>query len=160
MNDFMTGYQSPQFPGAQVARPVSGYNMDLSSMTNWGQAPGGMPTTGVPQSLTQPGGWQDMFSMDALFGSKTPGAETGGWAAPALGTFSGLTSAWLGMQQYGLAKDALQEGKRQFNLNYDAQRKSYNNELEDRQNARIQSAGSGASELATTAETMKKYGLK
>jgi hypothetical protein len=142
-----------------VARPVGGFNMDLGSMQSWGQGGAAPAAGGVPTSLTAPGGWQDLFSMEKLFGSQTPGAQTQGWAAPALGTLSGLASAWMGMQQYGLAKDALKEGKRQFNLNYDAQKKSYNNELEDRQNARIQSAGSGAGALPTTAETMKKYGL-
>ena len=47
------------------------------------------------------------------------------------------------MKQYGLAKKTLEENKRQFQMNYDAQKQSTNTRLEDRQRARVAS-NSGA----------------
>ncbi len=43
------------------------------------------------------------------------------------------------MKQYNLAKDTLNENKRQFGLNWDAQKATVNSQLEDRQRARVAS---------------------
>ena len=66
-----------------------------------------------------------------------------GWGGLALNAASGLKQGFLGMKQYGLAKQTLAENKRQFQLNYDAQKQSTNTRLEDRQRARVAS-NSGA----------------
>lgn len=66
-----------------------------------------------------------------------------GWGGMALGAASGLMQGFLGMKQYGLAKKTLEENKRQFQMNYDAQKQSTNTRLEDRQRARVAS-NSGA----------------
>ena len=66
-----------------------------------------------------------------------------GWGGLALGAAGGLASAFMGMKQYGLAKQTLAENKRQFQLNYDAQKQTTNTRLEDRQRARVAS-NSGA----------------
>ena len=71
------------------------------------------------------------------------GTETGGWGGLALGAVSGIANAYMGMQQYGLAKDQLAFQKDSFNKNYAAQRQSMNTQLEDRQRARVAS-NSGA----------------
>jgi hypothetical protein len=57
----------------------------------------------------------------------------------AIGGAKALSSAFLGMQQYGLAKQQLAEGRRQFDLNYGAQKQTVNTQLEDRQRARVAS---------------------
>ena len=62
-----------------------------------------------------------------------------GWGGLALGGASGLASTIMGMKQYGLAKKSLAENKRQFQLNYDAQKQTTNTRLEDRQRARVAS---------------------
>ena len=64
-----------------------------------------------------------------------------GWGTPALGAIGGITNAFMGMKQYGLAKKTFDESKRQFELNYGAQRDLTNNQLEDRQRARVASNG-------------------
>ena len=64
-----------------------------------------------------------------------------GWGNPAIAIAGGLTNAFLGMKQYGLAKKTFDESKRQFELNYDAQRNLTNSQLEDRQRARVASNG-------------------
>ena len=58
---------------------------------------------------------------------------------PALGLANGAFNVWMGMKQYGLAKDQLAEGRQQFALNYDAQRTTTNSQLQDRQAARVAS---------------------
>lgn len=67
-----------------------------------------------------------------------------GWGGLALGSLNGIGSAYMGMKQYGLAKDSLQMQKDQFALNYGAQQKSYNSQLEDRQRARVAATGGSA----------------
>lgn len=71
--------------------------------------------------------------FDSFVGTK----ETPGWGGLALGAASGLANGFLGLQQYGIAKDTLRENKRQFALNFDAQRKTTNAALEDRQRRRV-----------------------
>ena len=67
------------------------------------------------------------------------GTRTDGWGGLALGAASSLLNGWMGMQQYGLAKKQLSEGKRQFDMNWDAQKATTNSALEDRQRARVAS---------------------
>jgi len=62
-----------------------------------------------------------------------------GYGSLGLGAASGLFNAWLGMQQYGVAKDSLAASKNQFALNYEAQRTTTNADLQDRQAARVAS---------------------
>jgi len=82
----------------------------------------------------------DPSFMQGLTGyTNTDGTKVNGWGGLALGAGQGLANAWMGMQQYGLAKDTLAENKRQFNANYGAQRDTLNTQMEDRQRARVAS---------------------
>lgn len=104
---------------------------------------GYLGTSAVPTSTpmlnqaAQPGLWDQLGSMDFWFGNSKAG--TNGFAPTALGALQGLGSAYMGMKQYGLAKDQFDESKRQFELNYGAQKKLTNSRLEDRQRARVAS---------------------
>lgn len=62
-----------------------------------------------------------------------------GWGNTAIGGLGVLASTFLGMKQYGLAKQTLAENKKQFQMNYDAQKQTTNTRLEDRQRARVAS---------------------
>ena len=75
-------------------------------------------------------GW---FSKNAILGKN--GQQ--GWGNLALGALQGIGSAYMGMKQYGLAKDALAQSQAQFDKNYNAQRQTTNTQLEDRQRARV-----------------------
>lgn len=86
------------------------------------------------------GGTSNPGFMDGMTGyTQADGNQVNGWGGLALGTMQGLASGYLGLKQYGLAKDQLNESKRQFQLNFDNQKKLTNAELEDRQTARVAS---------------------
>ncbi len=57
----------------------------------------------------------------------------------AISGLSALSNSYMGMKQYGLAKEQFAESKRQYNQNYAAQRTLTNSQLEDRQRARVAS---------------------
>ncbi len=82
-------------------------------------------------------GWLD--NSGALGKKLADGSQVQGWGAPAVNLASGLAGAYFGMQQLGLAKDTLAQNKQQFQLNFDAQKKTTNASLEDRQRARVAS---------------------
>ena len=71
--------------------------------------------------------------FQSMLGTK----DAPGWGGLALNAAGGLASTFLGMKQYGLAKKTLAENKRQFQLNYDAQKQTTNARLEGRQAARV-----------------------
>lgn len=129
------------------------YTPLVQSLLNYGIAPNDpinasiLPTTGVAET--------SMWDMDSILGNAKTGQT--GWAPTALNAISGLTSAWLGMKQYGLAKDQFKESKRQFNMNFDAQKNLTNSRLEDRQRARI---ASNPNAYRSVGEYMGTYGVK
>lgn len=77
--------------------------------------------------------WRDFWwgSTDAETGVQTPGALSTGLAIA-----QGGVNAYLAMRNYGMAKRTLRENRRQFDLNYENQRKLVNAELSDRQRRR------------------------
>lgn len=82
--------------------------------------------------------FNNLFSRQSLFGGTDPstGLSSGGWAPVALGAGQAIFGALQGNKAMGLAEKQFQEGQRQFDLNFDAQRKTINTQLEDRQRAR------------------------
>lgn len=150
------------FGSKPVAAPsgsnVAGYtSLDLSNFTPGASAPV-IPNAPVPDGMTGAGGGG---FLDGIFGSmfdKTSAdkIKTQGWGGLALQGIQGLGNSYMAMKQYGLAEDALKEQKRQFNTNFDAQKKLTNSQLSDRQRARVAS-NEGA--YASEAEYMKKWGI-
>lgn len=126
------GYGDPNMP-VDYSLQLGGYgaggnglSIDPSLASRFGAA---------PVAAGAPGGFLDNF----LSKTDSNGVTAQGWGMPALGVANGLLNAFMGMKQYGIAKDTLAEGKRQFQLNYDAQRTTTNSALEDRQRARVAS---------------------
>ena len=159
----------------------TGIPFDPNSMAQWGQL--GTGTYGnsiaVPQQefFSQPVVPTD-WTKQAMIGASGPnfnsgatnmsgpGAKTGfldgafgpdGWGNLALNAAGGLASTFLGMKQYGLAKQTLAENKRQFQLNYDAQKQTTNTRLEDRQRARV---ASNAGAYQSVGDYMTVNGIK
>jgi hypothetical protein len=77
-------------------------------------------------------GWgQDVGLLD--------GPNGPGWGGFAFDLAKSGVNAFMGMKQFGLYEDAMQQARDQFNKNYAAQRATTNGQLEDRQRARIAS---------------------
>lgn len=98
---------------------------------------------GGPTIANQSSGglFNSIFSRNSMFGGTDPvtGAVSGGWVSPLASLGGAIFSGIQGQKQLKLAQDQFKEGKRQFNLNYEAQRKTTNTQLEDRQRARVAS---------------------
>lgn len=107
-----------------------------------------IPMNGAITPESTGGSW-----WDSLVGTK----DQPGWGQLAVGAGSGLMNAFMGMKQYGLAKDSFNENKRQFALNYDAQRASTNTRLADRQAARV---AANPNAYQAVADYMKQNGIK
>lgn len=121
----------------------NGMQFDPVSTAKFGGG-GGIPATGPMGG----GNWWD----GALSTDKQQG-----WASPALGAASGIFNALMGWKQYGLAKDQLAQGKKEFGLNYDAQMSTTNSQLDDRQRARVASNPGAYQSVGTY---MGQYGIK
>lgn len=108
------------------------------------------------------GGWgaglNQWLNQSGMLGSTDAnGIKSQGWGGMAMGAAQSLGNLWMGMKQYGLAKDTFNENKRQFGLNYDAQKKSTNSRLEDRQIARV---ASNPGAYQSVSDYMKKNGIQ
>ena len=136
--------------------PVSGgvaANPELMQMNNYALNTGNAaPVAGAPQGSTWYG---DLFG--SMFDTTDAnGIKTQGWGGLALQGLQGLGNSYMGMKQFGLAEDALKEQKRQFNVNFEAQRKMTNSQLADRQRARV---ASNPGAYQSEAEYMKQWGV-
>ena len=156
----------------------------MLNVTDWLQSLGSFGSTSAPQTTTYstlaPTAWQQQVAaqpgfsnlasggggvataepsfLDGMLGftDSSTGLKNQGWGGLALGAAQGLGNAWMGMKQYGLAEDAFEESKRQFGLNYEAQKKLTNSQLADRQRARVASNPNG---YQSEAEYMAQYGV-
>lgn len=145
----MGGYQfNPQLDTSSLGTTSSLLNFSQPVASSVGGNVGAGTATG-PASLFSALG--DYWKGDGFFGQKsmfggtdtTTGATTKGWAPTALGIGQAIMGGIQGKQAMKLAQDQFKESKRQFDLNYNAQRQSINTDLEDRQRARVAS-NSGA----------------
>ena len=129
-------------------------NPELMKINNYGSFNGTAPITTLPNGDAGSlfGGLFDGF----LDSTDKNGIKTQGWGGMALQGMQGLGNSYMGMKQFGLAEDALKEQKRQFNINFDAQRKTTNSQLSDRQRARV---ASNPGAYASEADYMKQWGI-
>lgn len=106
----------------------------------------------LPASGTSnPGFWDSMLGWTGQDGMRHDG-----WGGLALGAGQSLLGGFLGMRQYGLAKEQLEESRRQFDKNFAAQQKLTNTRLEDRQRARY---ASNPGAYRSPGEYMKEHGV-
>ena len=90
----------------------------------------------VPQTTAySPDTWDNLFGWK----DQASGISHNGVAGTALDAASALMNGYLGMQNYGLAKDQFNFQKDAFNKNWAAQSKLTNASLSDRQAARVAS---------------------
>lgn len=79
------------------------------------------------------------FLQQAFGGKLGDGTSTTGYVSPLLNLVSSGLAGYLGLKQLGLAEDSLNFQKEAFNKQYAAQQTLTNNELRDRQAARVAS---------------------
>lgn len=130
----MAGFNTDPWSGNSVSAPaIAGANpwtqFDLGGYLNPAAS-----TASAAKSITDPSFMQGMIGY-----TNPDGTKVNGWGGAALGLLQGLGSAYMGMQQYGLAKDQLQFSKDSFAKNYGAQKSITNATMEDRQRARVAS---------------------
>jgi len=103
----------------------------------------GSPSAAVSNpATTTPTFWQN-----ALGYKNANGESFGGWAGPALSLLQSGLGFYFGSQQLGQVEDALAENRRQFDLNYGAQKKLINDQLAWQYQARKDRNAANAGEL-------------
>lgn len=171
----MNGLRAPMNWGM----PASALPTDYSSLASYQAMPpvdygldytGGFSSTGFnPDSMGGLGFQANGFSLPTpnLNGGMGPGlTNTGiqwlntrdqqGILGPLLQGAGSLANLYMGMKQYGLAKDQLNFQKDAFNKQYDANRSLTNSRLEDRQARRVLENPNATG----VAEYMSKWGVK
>ena len=137
----------PQLPQVQVP------GADLTPMGGMVQPSPGFLPQGAGYGMSGP----TMPTSDGGFMGSFLGKDgTPGWGGTAMGVAGGLFNAWMGMKQYGLAKDTLETNKQQFAQNFAAQQKMTNSRMEDRQAARV---ASNPGAYQSVGDYMKKNGV-
>ena len=121
------------------------------------QAARGVGVPAITGAAGEGGGLFESILGKNFLSSTKDGVTTQGWGGQALGVGQSLLGAYMGMKQYGIAKDTLEEGKRQFQLNYDAQKTTTNSALQDRQRARV---ASNPGAYVSVGEYMNQNGIK
>lgn len=147
------------FPMVSASAPAFNYETDMAGLMPTSAPLGGSPTNA--QIYSDIGG----PASQGFFGSigqwlKDSGAlntrDQQGWAGPALQGAQTLANLYMGMKQYGLAKDQLNFQKDAFNKQYEANRSMTNSRLEDRQARRVLENPNATG----VAEYMSKWGVK
>lgn len=143
----------------------SGNNYNASLMPPASAAPAGLDGWsgggignrlggGLPFLSTGGGGGTENWAQRiGLLGGK----DGAGWGGLALGGIQGAANLFMGMKQYGMAKDSLAQAKEIHERNFAAQKTTTNSSLEDRQRARVASSP-GA--YVGVDEYMSKNGIK
>ena len=134
------------------------YGLDGASFgSSLGSSLGSLDT-GVSSAIANVNKPLSLWDSLKQIGSGAVGTtQNPGWGGLALGAANSLGNMFMGMQQYGLAKQQLAEGKRQFQANYDAQKQMTNSQLEDRQRSRI---ASNPGAYQSVGDYMKNYGIR
>ena len=153
MNMLNWGKAEPDYSqvgGYSPATVPNPYEFDLAKIAGGkGVTPVG---AGTPPPTFEPSFFQRMTGF-----TDANGNQQVGWGGLALGAAQGLGGAYMGMKQFGLAKDTLKEQQRQYNQNYQAQRTLINSQLSDRQLARV---ASNPDAYQSETEYMKKWGVR
>ncbi len=139
------------FATAAAVAPAFNYETDMAGLMPTSAPLGGTPSNSqILQDINAPamGG----FDKDFWFGNR----NQMGAAGFALQGASSLANLYMGMKQYGLAKDQLAFQKDSFSKQYDANRGLTNSRLEDRQARRVLENPNATG----VAEYMSKWGVK
>ncbi len=115
------GWQPPEFNPMAAMADAGGPSFEINP-TMWDKI--------------KQGGSDLVGSFMPKINPETGKMETLGWGMPALQGISSLGNLYLGMKNYGLAKDQLRTQREQFNMNYNNQKQLLNTQMEDKARAR------------------------
>jgi hypothetical protein len=137
---------APYIPNYGLNAPQQGGSPFLPQLT--------APTNvGIPQPAGMGAQFNEWLKGTGITGTK----EDPGWGGMAMGAASGIASAYMGLQQYGLARDTLNQHKQEYAANYAAQKSTTNAAMEDRQRARV---ASNAGAYQSVGDYMGQNGIK
>ena len=136
------------------------------NMANYGSAQPGMNPSGyagAQPGMMLPGnpgnaGGGEVSWLDKLLGYQDGEVFNPGYLKTGVDVVGGIGNLYLGMKQYGLAKDQFAENKRQYNQNFEVQKNLTNSALADRQRGRL--AAQPNANHPSLSEYMSKYGVK
>jgi len=100
----------------------------------------------------------ELSLLDRLMGYQDGKVFNPGYLKTGVDVLGGIGNLYLGMKQYGLAKDQFAENKRQYNQNFEVQKNLTNSQLADRQRGRL--AAQPNANHPSLSEYMSKYGVK
>ena len=154
-----TGMPAMATPGAPMGPLDAGYMNQMDMQNNLFSSGGVANAGGFSLPGQTPGGGNAGFmgGMNNFLSGFAGSKEAPGWGGMAVGAATGLANAYMGMKQYGLAKETLANNKEQFQMNFEAKKGMANSQMEDRQRARV---ASNASAYQSPSDYMTKYGVK
>jgi hypothetical protein len=139
------------FATAAAVAPAFNYETDMAGLMPTSTPLGGtdLSNAQILQSVNAPGSGS---MWDRFFNTR----DQQGWGGLALQGASSLANLYMGMKQYGLAKDQLNFQKDSFNKQYAANQQLTNSRLEDRQARRVLENPNAT----PVADYMSKWGVK
>lgn len=130
-------YQPLQLPGEEILVPQFPISTSGFGPLSTGQDLIPMDPTALGNGSSAPVRW---WNDPKIWGGEdADGFKHTNKVGMGLDALQGFGNLYLGMQRYGLAKDQLAQQKKEFGLNYRAQRKTLNTAMRDRQRARVAS---------------------
>lgn len=154
MSDFLKNLQKPGssdwYSMASYGFPVEGM-LNASPGINLGM-PQGIPGLSLPELDPMPAfdaalkqqqrGWWDRATTGIkdsgiIGGTNADGSKFDGWGSPVVGLLQALNAFSMGNRQMKLYKNAADDARKQFAMNYGAQRQTLNTQMEDRQRAAV-----------------------
>lgn len=143
--------------------------MNSGNFMSANQMQSGLNQSMSPQALSNPqsfnwanmnqpigpgaGGNSSMWDMESMMG----GQQGPGWLTGGAQALSGLANTWLGMQQYGLAKDSFNFNRGLATQNYENQAQLTNRGLEA--SLKRNAVATGQDPDQAVAQGMEKWGL-
>jgi hypothetical protein len=131
------------FPVEDMLSTSSGLNLGRSQDVPGFSLPALPSMPGIDALLQQkPEGLWDRFTQGIkgsgiVGGTNADGTKFDGWGSPAIGLLQALNAFGMGNRQLKLSESMVADARKQFAMNYGAQRQTLNTQMEDRQRTRV-----------------------
>lgn len=164
-SNFGQGWGSGGQQGYSLDSPTlsGGFGLNAMDLASDGYHNSGIPNVGGLSYGQGVGGASSVTAggsrsfMDSMMGGKNQdGSSFNGWGGAAIGAAGSIFNAYMGMKQYGLAKEQFAFNKDMTTRNFNAQANLTNSHLADRQSAR-RAAGENVQDVSGY---MGQYGVK